>query len=53
MMVKLQTIKVLARAAITKWHNLGGLTRELYFLTILEAKIQDQGTSRVGRAGFS
>ena len=37
-MVKLQAIKVLSRAAITKWHNLGGQTRELYFLTILEAR---------------
>ena len=38
MTVKLQIIKVLARAAITKHHNLGDLIREMYFLTILEAR---------------
>ena len=35
------------RAAITKYHRLAGLTTEIYFLKILEARVQDQGVGRV------
>ena len=33
------TLDESALAAITKYHRLGGLTTEIYFLTVLEARI--------------
>lgn len=32
----------------TKYHSLGGLNNEIYFLTVLVAMVQDQGFNRVG-----
>ena len=41
-------LSLLAQAAITKYHRLGGLNTDTNFLRVPEAGIWDQGTSMVG-----
>ena len=36
------------QAALTKYHGLGGLKIEIYFLTIWRLEVQDQSVGRIG-----